>query len=92
MAERACDEEFIRVCPLAELRNKRIVTASGPHGPLVVVHDDERAVGSRYRRDALLCELGERTDADELFVASAFGHCSSLVLRRGPAQGAAWLQ
>ena len=34
--------DFIRVCPLEELRNQRIVTASGPHGPLVVVHDNER--------------------------------------------------
>jgi nitrite reductase/ring-hydroxylating ferredoxin subunit len=34
--------EFIRVCPLAELKSKRIVQAAGPHGPLVVVHDNSR--------------------------------------------------
>lgn len=38
MAE--CD--FIRVCPLEELQGKRIVQAAGPHGPLVVVHDNNR--------------------------------------------------
>jgi nitrite reductase/ring-hydroxylating ferredoxin subunit len=35
-----CD--FIRVCPLEELKGKRIVQAAGPHGPLVVVHDNGR--------------------------------------------------
>ena len=34
--------EFIRVCPLEELRGKKIIVASGPHGPLVVVHDKGR--------------------------------------------------
>ena len=34
--------EFIRVCPLEELKRKRIVQAAGPHGPLVVVHDNGR--------------------------------------------------
>ena len=34
--------EFIRVCPLEELRAKKMVVASGPHGPLVVVHDNGR--------------------------------------------------
>ena len=34
--------EFIRVCPLEELRGKKVVVASGPHGPLLVVHDNDR--------------------------------------------------
>ena len=34
--------EFIRVCPLEELRAKKMVVAAGPHGPLLVVHDHGR--------------------------------------------------
>jgi nitrite reductase/ring-hydroxylating ferredoxin subunit len=36
------DREFIRVCPLQELRGKKMTVAAGPHGPLVVVHDKGR--------------------------------------------------
>ena len=42
MPEGVIGEEFIRVCPLAELAAKRMVVAHGPCGPLLVVHEKGR--------------------------------------------------
>ncbi len=39
MPNDASDQQFIRVCPLVELAEKRMVVANGPCGPLLVVHE-----------------------------------------------------
>jgi len=42
VAAASTDDRFIRVCPLEELQGKCIEQVAGPHGPLVVVHDNGR--------------------------------------------------